>query len=470
MKIKNICCLGAGYVGGPTMSVIALKCPDIKVTVVDLNEARIAAWNDENLDNLPIYEPGLAEVVSKARGKNLFFSTDVDAAIDAADMIFIAVNTPTKTYGEGKGMAADLKFVELCARQIASVAKNDKIIVEKSTLPVRTAETLKTILDSTGNGVNFEVLSNPEFLAEGTAIDDLFNADRVLIGGNQTPSGKIAIQALVDVYSNWLSPKQILTTNVWSSELSKLTANAFLAQRISSINALSALCEATEADVDEVAHAIGTDSRIGPKFLKASVGFGGSCFQKDILNLVYLCRFFNLPEVADYWEQVIKLNDYQKHRFAKKIITTLFNTVNGKKIAFLGWAFKKDTNDTRESAAIYVADHLIEDGADIHVYDPKVSESKIKADLRYLWELEGTSESRITQKLAQVFVHKDYNEILKNSHAIAILTEWDEFTTYDWEKIYRNMYKPAFVFDGRNILDETVLKQIGFQFKGIGKV
>jgi UDPglucose 6-dehydrogenase len=469
MKIKNICCLGAGYVGGPTMSVIALKCPDIKVTVVDLNEVRIAAWNDENLDNLPIYEPGLAEVVSQARGKNLFFSTDVDTAIDAADMIFIAVNTPTKTYGEGKGMAADLKFVELCARQIASVAKNDKIIVEKSTLPVRTAEILKTILDSTGNGVNFEVLSNPEFLAEGTAIDDLFNADRVLIGGNQTPSGKIAIQALVDVYSNWLNPKQILTTNVWSSELSKLTANAFLAQRISSINALSALCEATEADVDEVAHAIGTDSRIGPKFLKASVGFGGSCFQKDILNLVYLCRHFNLPEVANYWEQVIIMNDYQKYRFAKNIITTLFNTVNGKKIAFLGWAFKKDTNDTRESAAIYVADHLIEDGAQIHVYDPKVSEVKIKDDLRYLWELKGISESSITQKLAQVFVHIEHNEALKNSHAIAILTEWDEFKTYDWENIYKNMYKPAFVFDGRNILDETVLKQIGFQFKGIGK-
>ena len=332
MKVKNICCLGAGYVGGPTMSVIALKCPDIKVTVVDLNKQRIDAWNDEDLGKLPIYEPGLAEVIKEARGKNLFFSTEVDAAIEEAEMIFIAVNTPTKTYGEGKGMAADLKFVELCARQIARVAKNDKIIVEKSTLPVRTAETLQTILDSTGNGVHFEVLSNPEFLAEGTAIDDLFNADRVLIGGNQTPSGKKAINALVDVYSNWLSAKQIITTNVWSSELSKLTANAFLAQRISSINALSALCEATEADVDEVAHAIGTDSRIGPKFLKASVGFGGSCFQKDILNLVYLCRFFNLAEVADYWEQVIKLNDYQKHRFAKKIITTLFNTVNGKKL------------------------------------------------------------------------------------------------------------------------------------------
>jgi len=469
MGVKNICCIGAGYVGGPTMSVIALKCPDIKVTVVDLNEERINAWNDENLDNLPVYEPGLAEVVSKSRGKNLFFSTDIDTAINKSEMIFIAVNTPTKTYGEGKGMAADLKFVELCARQIARVATSDKIIVEKSTLPVRTAETIQTILDSTGNGVKFEVLSNPEFLAEGTAIDDLFKADRVLIGGNQTPSGKKAIQALVDVYSNWLSPKQILTTNVWSSELSKLTANAFLAQRISSINAMSALCEATEADVDEVAHAIGTDSRIGSKFLKASVGFGGSCFQKDILNLVYLCRFFNLPEVANYWEQVIKLNDYQKNRFAKKIITTLFNTVNGKKIAFLGWAFKKDTNDTRESAAIYVADHLIEDGANIHVYDPKVSESKIKADLVYLWELKGISESRISQKLAHIFVHKDYNEALNNSHAIAVLTEWDEFITYDWNIIYQNMYKPAFVFDGRNILDANVLNKIGFQFKGIGK-
>ena len=469
MKVKNICCLGAGYVGGPTMSVIALKCPDIKVTVVDLNQERIAAWNDENLDNLPIYEPGLSEVVAQARGKNLFFSTDVDTAIDAADMIFIAVNTPTKTYGEGKGMAADLKFVELCARQIARVATSDKIIVEKSTLPVRTAETLQTIFESTGSGVHFEVLSNPEFLAEGTAIDDLFKADRVLIGGNQTPSGKSAIQALVDVYSNWLSPKQILTTNVWSSELSKLTANAFLAQRISSINAMSALCEATEADVDEVANAVGTDSRIGPKFLKASVGFGGSCFQKDILNLVYLCRFFNLPEVADYWEQVIKLNDYQKHRFARKIITTLFNTVNGKKISFLGWAFKKDTNDTRESAAIYVADHLLEDGANIHVYDPKVSESKIKADLSYLWELNGVTEARIAQKLTQVFVHTEAEDALKDSHAIAVLTEWDEFKSYDWQTIYENMYKPAFVFDGRNILDANKLSNIGFQFNGIGK-
>ncbi|CAC9975295.1 UDP-glucose 6-dehydrogenase [Flavobacterium panici] len=469
MKIKNICCLGAGYVGGPTMSVIALKCPEIKVTVVDLNTDRISAWNEENLDKLPVYEPGLADVVREARGRNLFFSTDVDAAIEAADMIFIAVNTPTKTYGEGKGMAADLKFVELCARQIARIAKNDKIIVEKSTLPVRTAQTLQTILDHTGNGVKFEVLSNPEFLAEGTAIEDLFNADRVLIGGNQTESGQKAIQSLVDIYAHWLSPKQILTTNVWSSELSKLTANAFLAQRISSINALSALCEATEADVDEVAAAIGTDSRIGSKFLKASVGFGGSCFQKDILNLVYLCRYFNLPEVANYWEQIIILNDYQKYRFAKNIICSLFNTVSGKKITFLGWAFKKDTNDTRESAAIYVAEHLIEDGAEIHVYDPKVSEEKIKADMRYLWELKGLSEEKTKSKLNQIFVYKTAIEALDEAHAATILTEWDEFKTYDWESIYNNMYKPAFLFDGRNILDFKKLAAIGFQVKGIGK-
>ncbi|AWK06822.1 nucleotide sugar dehydrogenase [Flavobacterium crocinum] len=469
MKIKNICCLGAGYVGGPTMSVIALKCPEIKVTVVDLNESRIAAWNNEDLDNLPVYEPGLADVVQEARGRNLFFSSDADQAIEDADMIFIAVNTPTKNYGEGKGMAADLKFVELCARQIARVAKNDKIIVEKSTLPVRTAETLQTILDHTGNGVKFEVLSNPEFLAEGTAIEDLLNADRVLIGGKQTESGKNAIQSLVDIYAHWLSPKQILTTNVWSSELSKLTANAFLAQRISSINALSALCEATEADVDEVANAIGTDSRIGSKFLKASVGFGGSCFQKDILNLVYLCRYFNLPEVADYWEQIIVLNDYQKHRFARKIITSLFNTVSGKKIAFLGWAFKKDTNDTRESAAIYVAEYLIEDGAEIHVYDPKVSKEKIVEDMRYLWGLKGYTDQKIESKLSQIFVYQSHEDALDQSHAVAVLTEWDEFKMYDWNAIYANMYKPAFVFDGRNILDTEKLISIGFKVKGIGK-
>jgi UDPglucose 6-dehydrogenase len=358
--------------------------------------------------------------------------------------------------------------VELCARQIAKVATSDKIIVEKSTLPVRTAETIQTILDSTGNGVNFEVLSNPEFLAEGTAIEDLFKSDRVLIGSKQTKSGLEACQALVDIYAKWIPKEKILTTNVWSSEMSKLTANAFLAQRISSINAISALCEATEANVDEVAAAIGADSRIGPKFLKASVGFGGSCFQKDILNLVYLCKYYNLDEVANYWEQVIKLNDYQKKRFAASIIMSLFNTVSGKKITLLGWAFKKDTNDTRESAAIYIADHLIENEAEIHVYDPKVSAEQIKNDMQYLWSQKGYSKDLINNWLEQIYVHSDPYIAMDSSHAIAVITEWDEFKGYDWEKVYGKVLKPAFIFDGRNILEKSKFEKIGFKFKGIG--
>lgn len=462
MKIKNICCIGAGYVGGPTMSVIALKCPDIKVTVVDLNEKRIAAWNDENLDNLPIYEPGLAEVVGEARGRNLFFSTKVDKAIDEADLIFISVNTPTKTYGVGKGMAADLKYIELCARQIARVATSDKIVVEKSTLPVRTAEALQNILHNTGNGVRFDILSNPEFLAEGTAIQDLLNADRVLIGGESTPEGIKATDALAEIYAKWLPEERILRTNVWSSELSKLTANAFLAQRVSSINAMSELCEVTGADVQEVARAIGTDSRIGPKFLKASVGFGGSCFQKDILNLVYIAKTYGLDEVADYWEQVIIMNDYQKRRFAENIVKTLFNTVSGKKITLLGWAFKKDTNDTRESAAIYVADYLLNEQAEVVIFDPKVSEEKILADLDYL-----NSRSEAENR-ALVTVVTDPMEACDNAHAIAIMTEWDEFVNYDWQEIYNKMQKPAFVFDGRALLDQVILGAIGFNCYSIG--
>lgn len=461
-KIKKICCIGAGYVGGPTMSVIAKKCPDIQVTVVDLNEARIAAWNDEDVNNIPVYEPGLSDVVAEARGRNLFFSTNVDKAIEEADMIFISVNTPTKTYGAGKGQAADLKWIELCARQIANVAKSDKIIVEKSTLPVRTAEALKDILHNTGNGVKFQILSNPEFLAEGTAMEDLDAPDRVLIGGDETPEGQEAVQALVDVYANWVPRERILTTNVWSSELSKLTANAFLAQRVSSINSLSELCERTEADISEVARAIGTDSRIGPKFLKASVGFGGSCFQKDILNLVYIARSYGLQEVADYWEQVIIMNDHQKRRFANKIIKNSYNTVNGKKIAFLGWAFKKDTNDTRESAAIYVADHLLNEQAQIAVYDPKVEENQVYGDLNYL-RTRDAEENK-----AGVTVFEDPYEACKGAHAIAVLTEWDEFKDYDWQKIYDNMLKPANVFDGRNILDAKKLRAIGFKVSSIG--
>jgi len=461
--IKNICCIGAGYVGGPTMAIIAQKCPEINVTVVDINEKRIAAWNDEDVENIPIYEPGLSEIVKEARGRNLFFSTDVDTAIDKADMIFISVNTPTKTYGIGKGMAADLKFIELCARQIARVSKNDKIVVEKSTLPVRTAEALKNILDNTGNGVNFQILSNPEFLAEGTAVQDLLNPDRVLIGGGiDTEKGKKAVDALVNVYAQWIPKAQILTTNLWSSELSKLTANAFLAQRISSINAMSEICEKTGADVDEVAKAVGMDSRIGPKFLKSSVGFGGSCFQKDILNLVYISKSFGLNEVADYWEQVIIMNDHQKRRFAEKIVKTLYNTVSGKKIAFLGWAFKKDTNDTRESAAIYVADYLLNEQAEIVVYDPKVSEEQMYADLEYL----GTHSSEEIRN--RVKVVNTAEEACKDAHAVAILTEWNEFKDLDWKAVYDDMLKPAFLFDGRRLLDKAELRKIGFNFFVIG--
>ena len=380
-----------------------------------------------------------------------------------ADIIFISVNTPTKTYGKGKGQAADLKNIELCARNIAKVCTEDKIVVEKSTLPVRTAEALKSILHNTGNGVKFEILSNPEFLAEGTAIEDLQNADRVLIGGDETPSGQIAKNALCSIYEHWLPKERVLQTNVWSSELSKLVANAFLAQRVSSINSISALCEKTDANVAEVSRAIGFDSRIGSKFLNASVGFGGSCFQKDILNLVYIAKSFGLPEVADYWEQVIIMNDYQKRRFADNIVSTLYNTISGKKIIFYGWAFKKDTNDTRESAAIYVADALLEENAIIHVYDPKVSAETIYADLDYL----GTRSPEENRRLLKVV--KDPIEVTKDAHAIAIMTEWDEIKSYNWKTIYDFMLKPAFVFDGRRLLDSKYMEEIGFQFYKIGE-
>lgn len=462
MKITKICCIGAGYVGGPTMAVIAQKCPDIQVTVVDLNVERIAKWNDPNVENIPIYEPGLSAVVAEARGRNLFFSTEVDQAIEEAEMIFISVNTPTKTYGAGKGQAADLKYIELCARQIARVAKTDKIVVEKSTLPVRTAEAIKSILHNTGNGVKYQILSNPEFLAEGTAVQDLFHPDRVLIGGDTSLEGQQAIQALVDVYSRWVPTDRILTTNLWSSELSKLVANAFLAQRVSSINSISELCEKTGANVSEVSRAIGMDSRIGPKFLKSSVGFGGSCFQKDILNLVYIAKSYGLNEVADYWEQVILMNDHQKRRFAKNIVTTLYNTVADKKIAFLGWAFKKDTNDTRESAAIYVANDLLFEQAKITVFDPKVTEQQMLEDLNYLQTRSESENARLLQAAPDPYL------ACEGAHAIAVLTEWDEFKTYDWETIYHKMNKPAFVFDGRNVLDGEKLTGLGFIYQCIG--
>ena len=460
MKIKNICCIGAGYVGGPTMSVIALKNPQITVTVVDINKDRIDAWNGP-LESLPIFEPGLSEVVGQTRGKNLFFSTDIDSAIKKAEIIFISVNTPTKTYGEGKGFASDLTYVEQSARHIGRVANTDKIIVEKSTLPVRTAEKIKEVLEAESGDNKFEVLSNPEFLAEGTAIEDLLNADRVLIGGDETESGEKAVDALVKIYNSWLPKERILTTNVWSSELSKLAANAMLAQRVSSINSLSALCEKTGANINELSKAIGMDSRIGPKFLKASVGFGGSCFQKDILNLVYLCKYYGLEEVAEYWHQVVKINDYQKQRFAKKIIEGLNGTVNKKKISILGWAFKKDTNDSRESSSIYVTHHLLEEGGEVNIYDPMVKEEQIISDLKYLWDTKEVSAKFQKQYLQNIFYHKEYLSAIEGSYAVAILTEWDEFKSYDWESLKKKMIKPIMIFDGRNILNENGVIYIG---------
>ncbi|KAF9193254.1 UDP-glucose 6-dehydrogenase 1 [Haplosporangium sp. Z 767] len=460
----NICCIGAGYVGGPSCAVIAYKCHDINVTIVDLNQARIDAWNS---DQLPIYEPGLDEIVFARRGKNLFFSTNVDQAIIDADLIFVSVNTPTKKTGMGAGMAADLAYIERATRRIAQVATTSKIVIEKSTVPCRTAQSMRTILEANSNkDIRFDILSNPEFLAEGTAINDLTNPDRVLIGCLQTPEGFAAQKKLVDVYTRWIPQERVITMNLWSSELSKLAANALLAQRISSINALSAICEATGADVDEVAYACGTDSRIGPKFLKASVGFGGSCFQKDILNLVYLSEQLHLPEVAAYWKSVVTMNEYQKMRFTHRIVRTLFNTVTNKRIAMLGFAFKKDTGDTRESAAITLCSYLIQEHAHIALYDPKVSAKQIKMDLTEPGV--GTNEEEVDK---HVQICESAYEACAGADALVICTEWDEFkmNQLDYQKIYDSMQKPAFIFDGRLILDGAKLREIGFRVETIGK-
>eukprot|EP00004_Rigifila_ramosa_P006884 TRINITY_DN17814_c0_g1_i1.p1 TRINITY_DN17814_c0_g1~~TRINITY_DN17814_c0_g1_i1.p1 ORF type:complete len:475 (+),score=96.25 TRINITY_DN17814_c0_g1_i1:51-1427(+) len=445
------------------MAIIAEKCPEHTVTVVDLDKARIAAWQT---DELPIYEPGLLEVVKQSRGRNLFFSSDVDTAVREADLIFVSVNTPTKTYGVGRGRAADLKYLESAARTIARVSTSTKIIVEKSTVPVRAAESLYRILNSNTSGIEYTVLSNPEFLAEGTAIKDLHKPDRVLIGGQDTTLGKQAVQKLVDIYAHWVPRERILTTNLWSSELSKLTANAFLAQRISSINAMSALCEASGADVTEVAHAIGTDARIGPNFLRASVGFGGSCFQKDILNLVYLCESFGLQEVAAYWLSVIEINDYQKRRFAQRVVQAMFNTVSNKRIAVFGFAFKKDTGDTRESASISVCAQLLNEKAFISIYDPKVKRDHVFWEFRQPDVVPGHVLDSLDK---HVTVHDDPYAAAEGAHAILIMTEWDEFKDYDYKRIYDKMMKPAFIFDGRNILARDPLVKIGFEFYAIGK-
>lgn len=462
MVINKICCLGAGYVGGPSCAVIALKCPEIKVTVVDKNPHRINQWNSAKL---PIFEPGLDEVVQQCRGKNLFFSTNMEECIKEADLIFISVNTPTKTFGLGKGRATDLKFIEGAAREIANAAIGKKLVVEKSTVPVRAAESITKILKANHRpGVEFQVLSNPEFLAEGSAINDLLYSDRVLIGGEETPEGQAAIKDLASVYEHWIPSSKILTMNTWSSELSKLAANAFLAQRISSINSISAVCESTGGDVSKVAHAVGRDSRIGPKFLQASVGFGGSCFQKDILNLVYICECLYLPEVAAYWHQVIAMNEYQRSRFTRKIIECLFNNVNDKKLTILGFAFKSNTADTRESPAIYVCEMLLADGARLSIYDPKVEQEQVISDITSLY-----STDEPEKVLKRVEIHSDPYEAARDAHALIVCTEWEEFKALDFKKIYNSMLKPAFVFDGRNYLDHERLMSIGFHVETIGK-
>lgn len=448
--VKDVLCIGAGYVGGPTMAVIAQKCPDYKVTVVDVNPQRIEAWNS---DQLPIYEPGLMEVVQGCRNRNLFFTTDIPSAIRAADIIFVSVNTPTKTFGEGAGMASDLQYWEKTAHEIVKHADRDKIIVEKSTLPVRTAEAMERILKTGGDGKHFEVLSNPEFLAEGTAVLDLLNPDRVLIGGHRHERGQKAVAELVDLYAHWVPRERIITTNLWSSELSKLVANAFLAQRISSINSISALCEATDADVSEISRAIGSDRRIGSSFLQASVGFGGSCFRKDILNLVYIARSYGLTEVAEYWQQVIRMNDFQKNRFVQRMLKEMFNTVTGKRIAVFGFSFKADTGDTRDSPAITVVEKLLEERAFVRVTDPKALENA-RLDL---------GENPLLS------LHEDPYQAAEGCHAIAVVTEWSSFRELDYQRIFNSMNKPAFLFDGRNILDHRELQRIGFNVFPLGK-
>ncbi|MDY6971575.1 MAG: nucleotide sugar dehydrogenase [Thermodesulfobacteriota bacterium] len=448
---KNILCIGGGYVGGPTMAMIAYKCPQYKVTVVDINPTRIAQWNS---DDLPVFEPGLEEIVMTARGRNLFFGTEVEQGIRECDIIFVSVNTPTKMFGAGEGMAADLQYWEKTARQIREHSESDKIIVDKSTVPVKTALAMERILTATDNGIRFDVLSNPEFLAEGTAIRDLENPDRVLIGSRDTPSGLRARDELVEIYANWVPKERIITTDIWSSELSKLVANAFLAQRISSINSITALCEKTGADITEVSRAVGMDSRLGDKFLNASVGFGGSCFKKDILNLVYICQYYGLEDVADYWEGVVGINDYQKERFILNMLNAMFNTLVGKRVCLFGFAFKANTGDTRESPAIFIAKRLIEEKGELVVTDPRAL-SNAMADLDGLG--------------GKVSYVEDPYEASSGCDAIALMTEWDIYPKLDFERIFRSMLKPAFVFDGRDILNHKKLFEIGFNVFPIGK-
>ena len=469
MKINNIACIGAGFVGGPTMAVIALKCPEINVTVVDKNPHKIEDWNG-SLKNLPIYEPGLSDIIGTVRNKNLFFSTNIREAIEKADMVFMAVNTPTKSKGVGKGYAADLSNIENCALTIGKYAKNDLIVVEKSTLPVRTAEKIKEVLEKSNKSVKFDILSNPEFLAEGTAVNDLFNSDRVLIGGEDSKSGISAIDKLREIYLKWIPEEKIIITNVWSSELSKLVSNAMLAQRISSINSISAICEHTGADIMEISKAVGMDKRIGNEFLNPSIGFGGSCFKKDILNLVYIAKSLNLNEVADYWESVVEINSYQTDRVSEKIKEFLESDIKNKNITILGWAFKKNTNDSRESSSIYLAYNLLESGAYINVFDPMVKKDSIIQDIKNIFNERKTKVYDINEYLDRVKIFDDVNDSFIGSSIAVISTEWEMFIDMDWKSIYDKMISPKFIVDGRNIINKNDLKKIGFKIYTIGQI
>tara|TARA_B100001057_G_scaffold500673_1_gene617055 strand:- start:2091 stop:3497 length:1407 start_codon:yes stop_codon:yes gene_type:complete len=460
MSIRNICCIGAGYVGGPTMSVIANECPEIRVEVVDYDKKKINSWNNLDLSKLPVYEPGLSEIIKKTRGKNLFFHENIDEAILKAQIIFLAVNTPTKLKGKGKGYAADLSNIEKCSKKIALVSKESKIVVEKSTLPVKTAEKIKEVLEKYSNNISHEVLSNPEFLAEGTAIKDLYKSDRVLIGSENTSSGQRALDVLMSIYKRWIPNKKILTTNVWSAELSKLASNAMLAQRISSINSLSPLCEYTGASIQEVSKAIGMDKRIGKEFLEPSPGFGGSCFKKDILNLVYLCRNYGLEQVAEYWEQVVKINEYQKNRFSEIIVRHFNGELQNKNISILGWAFKKNTNDSRESASINICRDLIKKNANINIYDPLVSKDRIFLDLKNIFqEVEKVSNYNPTI-FKKINVFNNIDDCIKLSDAILILTEWDEFRNFNWSNYTKKSNQKPYIFDGRDVVKINITQNI----------
>ncbi len=458
-NVSKICCIGAGYVGGPTMAVIADNCPDLKVTIVDVNKERIDAWNSKNLKNLPVFEPGLENIIERTRGKNLFFSSNVHYEIQIADIIFLCVNTPTKSNGLGAGKASDLKWIEICAREISTYAKGNTIVVEKSTVPVKTAEVLKNILNTKSNDKFFSVLSNPEFLAEGSAINDLQNPDRVLIGGEDQNSIKILSQ----IYSKWVDKNKIITTNVWSSELSKLSANAFLAQRISSINSISAICEKTGADIKEVSKSIGTDKRIGEKFLRSGPGFGGSCFQKDLLNLIYLCDFYNLPEVSQYWEGVIQINNWQKQRISRLVVEKLFGTLNGKKIAILGFAFKANTNDTRESPSIFICNDLLEEGANLHIHDPQVQETQIIQEFK-----DHSFNNPNKEGYGSWEFSKDIDKVIKDANAAIIVTEWDEYSSINWQEKEKIMSKPSWLFDTRLVSNSKSLEKTNITYWRLG--